>query len=323
MDRRSFVSAALGLSFMVPAFAQTPWPTRNVTIVVPFPPGGQADLAARPIALALEKSLGRPVIVDNRQGAGGALGNAAVAKAEPDGHTLLMTLSSLVVLPEADRLFEKKPLYELDQLVPVARVLADPTVLAVLSSSPWRSVQDLVADAKKRPREIAYSSSGSYGASHVPMNMFTQAAGIELQHVPYRGGGPALTALIGNQVATLASAPGPLAPHIAAGTVRVLASWAGARTPELADVPTFRELGYGDVEFYIWAGLFAPKGTPEPVIARLRTAMREAAQSPQVTAVFEKAGSPPAYLDAPEFASFIAADSTRLIPAVRRIGKVE
>jgi tripartite-type tricarboxylate transporter receptor subunit TctC len=271
----------------------------------------------------LEKIFERPVVVDNRQGAGGGIGNAVVAKAEPDGYTLLMGLSSLVVLPEADRLFEKKPLYEVDQLLPIARVLADPAVLAVLSSSPWKTLQDFIDDAKKRPGEIPYSSSGNYGASHVPMNMFTQAAGIKLLHVPYRGGGPALTALIGNQVATLASAPGPLAPHIAAGSVRVLASWGGVRTPELANVPTFRELGFPDVEFYIWAGLFAPKGTPEPIITRLRAAMREAVNNPQTISVFEKAGSPAAYLDAPEFARFIAADSARLIPAVKKIGKVE
>jgi len=201
--------------------------------------------------------------------------------------------------------------------------MADPTVLAVLSSSPWRSVQDLVADAKKRPREIAYSSSGSYGASHVPMNMFTQAAGIELQHVPYRGGGPALTALIGNQVATLASAPGPLAPHIAAGTVRVLASWAGARTPELADVPTFRELGYGDVEFYIWSGFFAPRATPSAAINVLREATRKAANTPEFKTAMDKMETPIAYLDADEFQKFWDKDAKRLIAGVRNIGKVQ
>jgi tripartite-type tricarboxylate transporter receptor subunit TctC len=329
IDRRGLLIGALAfpiagrLPFASPAFAQGPWPNRTVTMVVPLAPGGQADLAARPVAAALEKILGRPVIVENRPGAGGALGNASVAKAEPDGHTLLMTISSFVVLPEADRLFDRKPLYETNQLVPIGRVLADPNILAVLSSSPWLTLDHLVEDAKKRPGQIPYSSSGNYGASHVSMEMFTQAAGIKLLHVPYRGVGPALTGLIGNQVSAIASARGPLAPHVEAGAVRILASWGGARTAELPNVPTFRELGYPTVEFYVWAGLFAPGNVPEPIIMQLRRAMREAMQSPQLISVFEKAGSPPAYLDGPDFARFIETDSARLIPAVRKIGKVE
>ncbi len=301
--------------------AQT-WPSRNITMIVPFPPGGQADLAARPVALALEKILGRSVIVDNRGGAGGALGNAAAARAEPDGHTLLMTLSSVVVLPEAERLMERKPSYEMDQLVPIARVLADPTVLSVLSTSPYKTVADLVADAKKRPGQITFSSSGNYGAVHVPYEMFQAAAGIKLLHVPFRGGAPALTAFLGEQVALTGQATGPVYPYVQEGRVRLLASWAGKRTPELPDVPTMIELGYPDVEFYIWAGLFVPKGTPSPIIARLRDAMRELMQNPQVTSVFEKAGSPPAYLDQPDFIRFIEVDAARLIPAVRKIGKL-
>jgi tripartite-type tricarboxylate transporter receptor subunit TctC len=292
-------------------------------MVVPLAPGGQADLAARPVAAALEKILERPVIVENRTGAGGSLGNASVAKAEPDGYTLLMTISSFVVLPEADRLFDRKPLYETDQFVPIARVLADPNVLAVHASSPWKTLKDFVDDAKKRPGEIAYGSSGNYGGTHVSMEIFAHAAGIKLLNVPYRGGGPALTGLIGNQVAATALGRGPLAPHVEAGAVRLLASWGGARTPELPDVPTFRELGYPEVEFYIWAGLFVPKGVPEPIVTRLRDAMRQAMANPQVKSIFEKAGTPPAYLDAPDFARFMASDSARLIPAVKKIGKVE
>src|SRR3982751_6927359 len=156
MDRRRFLKTAaialiagmLGASAApVQAKAQS-WPTRNISIIVPFPPGGQADLAARPVALALEKLLGKSVVVDNRSGAGGLSGNAAAGRAEPDGHTLLMTLSSMTFLPEAERLFERKPSYEYDQLLPVARVLADPGVLAVRSDSAYQSLADLVADAR-------------------------------------------------------------------------------------------------------------------------------------------------------------------------------
>src|SRR3954449_7032702 len=157
MDRRQLLKSVAALPALpaLPALAQGDWPTRNVTMIVPFPPGGQADLAARPVAAALEKIFGRGVIVENRGGAGGGVGNAAAARAEPDGYTLLMTLSSLAVLPEADRLFERKPAYEVADLAPVARILADPTLLAVPASSPWRTLGDFVEDAKARPGGIA------------------------------------------------------------------------------------------------------------------------------------------------------------------------
>jgi len=292
-------------------------------MIVPFPPGGQADLAARPVALALEKILGRSVIVDNRAGAGGMLGNAAAARAQPDGHTLLMALSSMTFLPEAERLYDRKPSYEYDQLVPIARVLADPGVLCVRSDAPWKSVADLVADANSRPERISFSSSGNYGAAHVPFEMFQQAAGIKLLHVPYRGGGPALTAFLGKQVDITAQAPGPISPHVQSGAARLLANWGPKRAAEYPDVPTFIELGYKDVEYYIWAGLFAPKGVPAPVIERLRNAMRQVMADPKVTDVFVKANSPPAYLDQPEFQKFVDADARRLIPVIKKIGRLD
>ncbi len=325
MDRRAFLGAAASLPLLSSgsASAQERWPARTVTMIVPFPPGGQADLAARPIAAALEKILGQPVVVENRGGAGGSLGNAAVARAEPDGYTILMTLSSLAVLPESDRLFGRQPAYEVGQLAPVARVLADPTLLAVPASAPWKTLQDLVEDAKKRPAQIPYGSSGPYGTLHVAMEMFASAAGIKLLHVPYRGAGPAVTGLLSGQIQALASAPGVLKPHVDSGAMRVLANWGATRVPSFPDLPTFKELGYPDVEFYIWAGLFSPKGLPGPIMTRLRDAMRQAMADREVLRVFENAGSPPAYQDAPEFARFVEADSARLIKAVQVIGKVE
>ena len=326
MDRRKFLQAALAapMAGAIASSAQAQsWPTRNINMIVPFPPGGQADLAARPVALALEKILGRSVVVDNRSGAGGLLGNAAGARAEPDGHTLLMTLSSMTFLPEAERLFDRKPSYEWDQLIPIARVLADPGVLAVHADAPWKSMADLVADAKKRPGQITYSSSGNYGASHVPFEMLSQAAGIKMLHVPYRGGGPALIAFVGNQVDITAQAPGVINPQARDGKARLLAHWGAQRTKELEGIPTMIELGYKDVEYYIWAGLFAPKGTPAPVVARLRDAMRQVMSDPSVVSIFEKAGSPAAYMDQPEFARFVEADAARLIPVVKKIGRAD
>jgi tripartite-type tricarboxylate transporter receptor subunit TctC len=331
-ERRRFLQSlgaltlgASGFSLAAPerSAAQAAWPTRTITMIVPFPPGGQADLAARPVAAALEGILGQPVVVENRGGAGGAIGNAAVARAAPDGYTLLMTLSSLAVLPEAERLFGRQPAYEVDQLAPIARVLADPTVLAVPASAPWRSLPELVEDAKRRPGAIPYGSSGPYGTLHVAMEMFASAAGIKLLHVPYRGAGPAVTGLLSGQIQALASAPGVLKPHVEAGAMRVLANWGGARISSFPDVATFKELGFPDVEFYIWAGLFGPRNLPAPVAARLGEAMRKAMESAEVQRTFETAGSPPAYQDAADFARFVEEDSARLIAAVRKIGKVE
>ena len=292
-------------------------------MIVPFPPGGQADLAARPIAEFLRKQLRATVIVDNRQGAGGAIGNAAAAKSPPDGYTLLMTLSSLAVLPEANRMFGRTPGYEVGELTPIARVLADPTLLAVPASAPWKTVQDLVDDIRKRPGIVPYGSSGTYGTLHVAMEMFCAAAGIKLLHVAYRGAGPALNDLLSGQIQNLASAPGVLKQHVDEGNLRILANWGANRIASFPDVPTFRELGYADVEFYIWAGLFVPSAVPAAVMNRLRAAMQAAMQDPDVIKVFQAAGSPPAHLDAPQFAGFVEADSARLIAAVKKIGKVE
>ncbi len=325
MKRRDFLTGAAALSLALAAeraFAQA-YPARNVTIVVPFPPGGQADLAARPVALKLQELFGKPVIVDNRGGAGGAIGNAAVARAEPDGYTLLMALSSLAVLPEADRLFGRPAQYEVSQLVPVARVLADPTLLAVNAAAPWKSVQELVEDAKQRPGLIPYGSSGSYGTLHVSMEMFTANADIKLAHIPYRGAAPALTDLLSGEIKALASAPGVLKQHVDAGAIRVLANFGAQRIASFPQAATFQELGYKDVEFYIWAGLFAPAKTPEPIVKQLREGMRQTMGDPQVTKTFDSAGSPPAYQDAPEFARFVETDSARLIRAVQKIGRVD
>src|ERR1700758_2483468 len=329
MNRRDLLIATAALPLMVAtrpssAVAAMEWPTHTISMIVPFPAGGQADLAARPGALALEKIPGKPVIVDNRAGgAGGSIGNAAAARAEPDGYTLLMTLSSLAVLPEADRLFDRPVAYEVSQFAPVARVLADPTLLAVPASAPWKTLKDFVDDAKARPGQIPYGSSGPYGTLHVAMEMFASSAGIKLLHIPFRGAGPALNALMGGTVQALASAPGTLKQQVDDGRMRVLANWGAERIASFPDLPTFKELGYKDVEFYIWAGLFAQKALPEPIMTKLREAMAQAAKSPEVIKTFDTAGSPVAYLDAPEFSRFVAEDSARLIAAVKKIGKVE
>jgi tripartite-type tricarboxylate transporter receptor subunit TctC len=329
MNRRELLKATAALPLLqaarpFPAMADTAWPAHTISMIVPFPAGGQADLAARPTAHALEQILGKSVIVDNRAGgAGGAIGNAVAARAEPDGYTLLMTLSSLAVLPEADRLFDRPPVYEVSQFAPIARVLADPTLLAVPASAPWKTLEEFVADAKKRPGEIRYGSSGPYGTLHVAMEMFAASAGIKLLHIPFRGAAPALNAILTGTVDAVASAPGTLRQQVDDGKMRVLANWGAERIASFPDLPTFKERGYKDVEFYIWAGLFAQQALPKPIMTKLREAMAQAVKSPEVIKTFETAGSPVAYLDAPEFSKFVETDSARLVTAVKRIGRVE
>jgi len=291
-------------------------------MIVPFPPGGIADITGRPTAAAMEKVLKQPIAVTNRPGAAGAVGNAAVANAKPDGYTILMALSSISVIPEADKLFNRKPAYSLNQFAPVALISADPTYLAVGNEKPWKSIKELVADARKKEGQLSFSSSGVYGALHMPMEMFLHAAGLKMRHVPTTGGGPAITALLGGHVDMTAGGPAALAPHIKSGKLRALAGWGSKRHEALPDVPTFKEVGY-DIEYYIWSGVIAPAGTPEPVMTVLRDAARRAVADPDFKATMAKLGTPVAYMDAPEFRKYWDADAKRLAAVVKVVGKVE
>jgi tripartite-type tricarboxylate transporter receptor subunit TctC len=302
--------------------AQEKYPNRPITIVAPFPPGGVADLTARPVAAALEKVLNNPVVVVNKTGAAGAVGMSFVANSKPDGYNLLMALSSISIIPEADKLFNRKPAYTMDQLIPIALISADPTIFVVNASRPWKSVKEFVEDAKKHPGEFSYSSSGVYGTLHMAMEMFLHAAGINMKHVPYAGAGPALTAILGGHVDTLASGPAVVIPHVKAGKLRPLAGWGAKRVTALPEVPTFKELGY-DVEFYIWAGLFAPRGTPEAAVKRIRESVKQAVNTAEFKSAMEKIETPIAYLDAPEFQKFWDKDAKMLTDAIKRVGRVE
>jgi len=313
---------ALACAFAVTASAQDSYPSKPITMVVPFPPGGVADIVGRPLAAQMEKTLKQPIVVVNRTGAGGAVGMASVAKAAPDGYTILMGLSSISIFPVSDRVNGKTPAYEMKDFAPIALITADPTVLVVSADSPWKNLKEFVDSAKAYPGKINYSSSGVYGTLHVAMEIFANAAGIKLFHVPYQGGGPALTALLGGQVHALASGPAPAVGQIKAGKMRALASWSTERLALMPDVPTFKELGY-DAEFYIWSGVFAPAAIPTPVLDRLRAAVREAATSPEFKGAMEKVQTPVSYLDAPAFRTYWERDAARLKVALEKIGKVE
>ena len=302
--------------------AQNTWPTRAITMVVPFPPGGLADLVARPVAEALSRELKQPVIIENKAGAGGGIGMGIVAKAKPDGYTVLMALSSLTVIPEADIVLSRPAMFALTDLRPIARFTADPTVLAVRADSPWKTAQQFIADAKNRPGAINYGSSGNYGTMHVPMEILSQTAGVKLTHIPFTGAGPAVVALLGGQIDAVSSGPATVLQQVKAGKLRVLAHWGNGQLGSLPDVPSLKEAGF-DAQYAQWSGLFIPKDTPEPIAQRLRAAAQVAAQDARVKEIILSAGSPVLYLDAPEFEQYVQADAKRMARVVKRIGKVE
>ena len=320
--RAALVVSSLAMLAVSPAYSQDAYPSKPIALVVPFPPGGVADIVARPAADAMSRVLNTPIVVENKQGAGGGIGMAYVAKAKADGYTLLLALSSISILPEADRIIGRAPMFQLDQLVPIARLTADPTVLAVRADSPWKTLQEFVADAKKRPGAITYGSSGNYGTMHVPMEMFANSAGVKMLHVPYTGAGPAVIGLLGGNIDAVASGPSTVIQHVKAGKLRVLASWGDKRLASLPDVPTLTESGYEAV-FFQWSGLFAPAGTPEPVIARLREAARAATVDSRFMAALATVETPIQYMDAPELQRFWDADAKKLGDVVRRVGKLE
>lgn len=303
------------------AHAQT-YPARPVTVVVPFPPGGIADITARPLAGPMAKALGQNVIIENRTGAGGAVGHAYVARAKADGYTLMMALSSVVIIPESEKVSGREPSYTMSQFAPVALISADPTVLLVRTEAPWQTVGDLIEDAKKRPGRISFSTSGLYGTTHTAMEMLWQAGGVKLLHVPYGGGGPSMAALLGGQVDITAQAPGVASPHVKGGKVRMLGGWGTQRIKAMPDLPTMKEQGF-DVEFYIWSGLFAPAGTPADVLSKIRAAVRESVQDAGFRTAMAGMNTPINHLEGAEFESFLEKDSRRLAEVVRRMGKLE
>jgi tripartite-type tricarboxylate transporter receptor subunit TctC len=317
------VIALLTVPFAPPAAAQETYPSRPITIVNPFPPGGQADLSGRPFVAALEKVLKQPVVLTNKIGAAGAVGMQSVAVAKPDGYTLTITVPSLSTLPEVDRLFGRQPVITREQFAPVARINADPCMVVVNAERPWKSMKELIDDVKKRPGEITYASSGIYGATHVPMEMILQAAGgLKMRHLPTAGGGPATTAVLGGHADLWCSTIGPGTPHVKSGKFRALGVTSSKRQEYHPDVPTLKELGY-DVEYYLWIGIFAPKGVPAPVMKTLREGIKQAVADPGFKTALDKIQSPLAYQDADEFQAWWDADAARLAEAIKKMGKIE
>lgn len=312
--------AIAALSFSGYACAQ--YPDRAITMIVPFPPGGVADTVARPLASAMSQELGQPVVIENKAGAGGAIGIGAAARAKPDGYTVLLSLSSISILPEADKILGRKAAFQLDQFKTVARITADPTVLVVRADAPWKTTKDFIDAAKKNPGDITYGSSGIYGTMHVPMEMLAHAADVKLTHVPYTGAGPAVGALLGNQVQALATGPASALQQIKAGKLRALAHWGDKPLATLPDVPSLTSQGY-NAKFIQWSGLFAPAKTPQNVIDILNKSVAKIAANPGFQQTMLNTGSPLEYQNASEFNAYWTADSKSMAEAIKKIGKIE
>jgi tripartite-type tricarboxylate transporter receptor subunit TctC len=324
MDRRRFVAgsaASVAALATRSAAAQEAYPSRAVTFINPFPPGGAVDVVARPLAAVLEPILKQPAVIETKAGAAGQVGAQFAAAAKPDGYTLLMHIVSISGFAEVDKLFGRPVKFTRDDFIPIARFIADPMVLVVNDQQPHKTLKELVEDAKKRPNELIFSSSGLYGALHLPTALFMTAAGIQMKHLPTNGGGPALTAVLGNNSQVLVSSIAAASAQMKAGKLRPLACFGGQRAPALPEVPTMKELGY-NVEFYLWVGMFAPKGTPEAIVVALRDASKKAAADEKFVQAMKNLGQDVAYLDQAEFRAFWDADAKRVEDAVHQIGKV-
>ena len=303
--------------------AQTSFPSKPVTLIVPFPAGGIADLSARALKASLEKALGQTVLIQNRAGASGAIGAAAVANAAPDGYTWMYTLSSIASVPEQAVLNGQKPPFQLEQFVPVARVTVDVVALVVRADSPYKTYQDFTAALRANPKGMTYSSSGNYGISHFPAEMLLAATQTEARHIPYAGGAPMLTALMGGQVDFNVPVRTLALPHVQSGRQRYLAMYGARRWSQAPDVPTLSELGV-PIEFVPWTGVFAPAGAPAEAVEIMRKALRVAAQDPQFTETVSKSSAGEiAYLDGVELEAFWKADLARTSTTIQRIGRVQ
>jgi tripartite-type tricarboxylate transporter receptor subunit TctC len=320
MDRRSFVVGTGALVAAGPTFAQEAFPSHAITVINAFPPGGINDIVTRPLATMMEPILKQPVVVETKAGQVGA---QVVASAKPDGYTLLSHNTGISGYAEVDKLFDRPVKTSRSDFIPLARVVADPVALLVNDQQPYKTAKEFVDDVKKRPDTLVFSSGGLYGATHLPLALLDKATGgVKLRHLPTNGGGPAITAILGNNAQCTTQSVSATLPHIKAGKLRPLAVFSATRSKELPDVPTLKELGY-DTEYYLWVGIFAPKATPAPIVLTLRDAIKKASHSDQFKTSLANAGQELAYLDGPDFQKFWDIDGARTDEAVKSIGRVQ
>jgi tripartite-type tricarboxylate transporter receptor subunit TctC len=315
------LAAAVTFALSGNGFAQEAFPSRAITIVNPNAPGGFVDNVGRGLALAMQKFLKQPVLIVNRPGANGSIGTVAVANAAPDGYTLLLSSPSFPTQPAIDELFERPAAYQVAKFVPVAQITSDPAIFMVHPGVGVKTIQEFIARARAQPDGLVVASSGTYGATHLPVAMLEIATGIRLRHVPTSGGAPAMTMALGGHANAVASAPSVAFAQVQANRLVALAQSGARRLPSFADVPTFREAGI-DLEFALWTSLFAPAATPPAALRTIAQAVRQAVQDEQFRGSMNKGNSAVAYMDGDEYAAAFRADMKKLQDTVRHIGKV-
>lgn len=311
------VTATAGVLSAAPAQAQGTWPDKPLKLVVPYPAGGNADNTARLLATQLGQRLGQQVVVDNRPGGSGTIGAAAVAKAPADGYTLLLDATAFTVNPS---LFPKLPFDAAKDFAPISLVLQVPLLMVVPANSPFQSVADVAKAARARPGHLTYASAGNGGAQHLAGELFKQGQKVAITHIPYRGGAPALTDLIGGQVDVMFSATTASGPFVKSGKLRALAISSPRRVEGWESVPTVAESGVPGFQVSEWNGLFAPAGTPRPVLERLEAETRAIVASPEMKKRFAELGVQGVGSSAQEFSSFLKAETTKWAEVIRTSG---
>jgi tripartite-type tricarboxylate transporter receptor subunit TctC len=304
---------------LVAGAASAQYPTKPITMIVPWPPGGPSDIAARPLAKGLTESLGKVFVVENRGGASGNIGTAYVAKQAPaDGYTVLVTSSSPIVINPS--LYKQMPFDPTKDLAPITNVLRVPLVLAVNPSVPAKNLKELLAYIKSQGGKFQYASSGSGTPQHLTGELFRTVAKLDMVHVPYKGSAPAITDALGGHVPMLFDSTVAIVPHLKAGKLRPIAITSAKRSPLLPDVPTFAEAGLPGVESYAWYGFFARAGTPKDVIDRLNADAIKVMKGPDFKNVFAETGSE-FVGDKPEnFAKFVQAEAAKWAKIVKESG---
>ena len=312
--RLKVLIAAIAAAVCATAHAQS-WPSKPIRWIVPFPPGGSTDIATRPVADRVGQALGVSAVVENRAGAGGNIGTEAVAKTAPDGYTVLVTADTIAANPQLYKL-AWDPFRD---FVPVVQLARQPVVLAVHPSLGVTSVAELVALAKREPG-LGYATSGAGSQQHMAAEWFASIAGVKLTHVPYKGGGQAITDLVGGQVKIGSLGSSPVIPHYKAGKLKVLAQTTRARAPSLPEVPTYEEAGIKGLVLDQWLGAFAPAGTPPEIVARLNAEVGKALAEAAIRERYAQAALEPVGGTPGEFAQLVRDDYAKYGRLIRELG---
>lgn len=305
-----------------PTVAQEKYPSKTITLINPNLPGGFVDNVGRNLAIALQKNLKQTVLIVNKPGANGAIGHALVANANPDGYTLLITSPSLITQPAIDTLFSKTSSYSLSKLIPIAQITSDPAIIMVHPDRGVKTMSELVKLASKSHGEVSISSSGSYGATHLPMAMIENITNVKFKHIPTGGGAASMTLVLGGHVNALASAPSVAFPQTQANKLIPLAQTGPKRLAPYLDLPTLKEQNV-NVEYTLWTTVFAPANTPEPILQVLKQALRDSVQDEPLKAALVKGNSTLDYLDGDALQEFWKNEIKKLQDTVMQIGKLD